>query len=351
MGILILTLIFLALILFPIRLSADKSFDSLSFQNGAIIKGICSILVILHHFAQSSAGSSLLSSLLAEGAGYLAVACFFFFSGYGLMRSHLDKPGYARSFLRRRVLPLVLAYAFFLLLHWLVSFANHAGYTALDLIRSFLTTYPAFKMAWYLAVTLLFYLFFYLLMVLLKDKSSLFLPCSLLWCAVWVGICLFGGLSIYWCNTCLCISLGIYVALYRQKIDAAVKKHYLLLGAVNTLLFLAAVLCAAFFAKSEFQKFLFSALGSLFFVAEVLLVTMSVRFGNKIWPFLSTISLEVYLTHPLYMRLLRSQLLYIPSDLIWGALVIALTIPTAYCIHAMLTKAAALFQKKAVHTK
>lgn len=341
---LIFTLVFILLLFLPIKFSKGIPFESLSLECSSIIRGICCFLIILHHLAQSSTKHDFLTPYFTNWVGFLSVSCFFFFSGYGLMKSFLRKPEYAKTFLTRRILPIVVAYTAFLLAYWVGGVVTNAGYTAMDLLTSFFTTYPVFTNAWYVAVSLLFYLAFFLMMCLLKDKSKWFLPASLSWCIVWSVVCGTMGWSNFWCKTCFCIPLGIGVALYESSIVAAAKKHYWWFVASATSIFACSVYFAQFSTGTFLERQIYSIVQSTSFVAEVLLISMWVQARNRLWSFLATISLEVYLTHPLFMKLLRSGIVFISNDIIWGILVIILTIPTAFVAHFVLTKVSGLLQ-------
>lgn len=168
---------------------------------------------------------------------------------------------------------------------------------------------------------------------------------SLIWCVLWATLFIALKWDTYWYNSCFCICLGVFTATKEEEILGIIKNHYLPALTISALVFLVNVFCSLFIAKNEFTKFLFSGLGSIFFVITVLILLMKVRIRNKMWSFLSEISLEVYLIHPLYMKLLRNDYLSISNNIIWGLAVIALTVPTAYWLHLLLSKVASLVRK------
>ena len=60
----------------------------LSISTCRAYKGIFAIVIIFHHLAQKTENGLLFQ--LFSGIGYLGVSVFFFFSGYGLLRSYIN---------------------------------------------------------------------------------------------------------------------------------------------------------------------------------------------------------------------------------------------------------------------
>lgn len=61
----------------------------------AVLKFICCIIIVLHHYSQyivSEIGNpNVITNILSSQGGYLAVSLFFFLSGYGLTVSFNKK--------------------------------------------------------------------------------------------------------------------------------------------------------------------------------------------------------------------------------------------------------------------
>ena len=62
---------------------SDFNQEYLSKDNSRIIKGFCSILIVIHHIAQRTTGGIIFP--VFGYIGFLAVGVFFFYSGYGVM--------------------------------------------------------------------------------------------------------------------------------------------------------------------------------------------------------------------------------------------------------------------------
>ena len=68
--------------------------ECLQKQNSNLIKGLMAVLVVAHHLYQySHVIDTPIMSYIFASLGYLAVAVFFFYSGYGLMESYKNRGG------------------------------------------------------------------------------------------------------------------------------------------------------------------------------------------------------------------------------------------------------------------
>ena len=87
-----------------------------SLAQTKVLLGVMALGVALHHMAQKTCAPWHPSRYTVHGLdpfvqmGYLFVGAFLFCSGLGLYRSVKSKPDYLRTFVRRRILPVVIAY-------------------------------------------------------------------------------------------------------------------------------------------------------------------------------------------------------------------------------------------------
>lgn len=65
-----------ALVVYRLRFCSNEILDCLDRRCNKAIRGICTLVIILHHFSQSFSETSILS-LLFNNVGYFAVAIFF----------------------------------------------------------------------------------------------------------------------------------------------------------------------------------------------------------------------------------------------------------------------------------
>ena len=102
--------------------------------------------------------------------GYLAVAVFFFYSGYGLMKKHISSPQYYKKFLCNRIPTILIPYLVINVVYWLYYTGTGKVYSIKQImIATFQNGAPIAKFSWYIIVILLFYLCFWLLMTIFKK--------------------------------------------------------------------------------------------------------------------------------------------------------------------------------------
>lgn len=109
------------------RRPAPASRALISPGASAVLKAVCCILVVLHHFALRRPDVAFIKPF-AVGAGHFAMPVFFALSAYGVCKSEMARPmpGFA-AFFRKRVLSLLKQL-------WAVNFFAIAAYAAVGAI-------------------------------------------------------------------------------------------------------------------------------------------------------------------------------------------------------------------------
>lgn len=112
----LLSLVF-GLAIISIQPSENLINRDLSIQSTNNLKGFSILIIVLHHLSQRTAfGLSKSAYWLSRFnvVGRLAVAIFFFVSGYGLTRQFQQKgQDYLHHFLRKRIVPIIATYSIF----------------------------------------------------------------------------------------------------------------------------------------------------------------------------------------------------------------------------------------------
>lgn len=268
----------------------EKGFMDRSSTNAW--KGIFIILICIHHYVQLMAKPGIL--LPYRWAGYLAVAGFFLFSGYGLMSSLLRKKDYLNGFFLQKSLrvyfPTITA---ILTLGLITQLLGYGDLNAWDVVlRSLtLTWITRFYMIWYVTATLIFYLFFFLSFNWLPKKNGLLLLFALNSLYVVVGWAI--GLGSFWINTALLFPLGCALSYSKEWFLENTQRHYWKIATFLFVSFLAIFLIGVYgivpLVTNTFAGLLMGLLVAIF----------SVRFKltSELFSFFGRISFELYLVH------------------------------------------------------
>ncbi len=338
--------------------------DSLSFDQSKAFLGFLSIIIMFHHVGQKTCASWLQpKTRIQQGLGFfvpigfLCVAMFIFFNGYGVYKSFHTKDNYLRGFIKKRILPLV-----FMLYVTTVIFyiARLIVGEKMDLQQSalYLTSIQLCNpYTWYVIVLPFFYLSFYLAFKFIKNDGLAVLAV----CAFVLAYMLFGTTidhnnywirGEWWYNCVHLFAVGVVFAKFEDKIIAFFKKFYAILMplsviAVYPLYLFSRYVCDAYSYYGEnwgapdtvFRRRMClgaEALVCIDFVLMFILLGMKIKIGNKFLKFMSKITLEFYLIHGLFVEFFAFNFdggvvnkIRIHNLLLYVAVVFALGVPSA----------------------
>ncbi|MBQ7660935.1 MAG: acyltransferase [Clostridia bacterium] len=301
------------------------------------MRGFLSVLVIFHHLAQRTTEGLLFSQL--SHIGYLLVAVFFFFSGYGLQKSYILSATYQKQYLRRRILPILLTYTVVTALFWGMYAIGGQVYSFGEVISAIIHGSPIVDFSWYIIIILVFYIVFWLLMILCKDNYVGMIIGAGVWYLLHVIFCIIMGYGTWWYNTSHILIVGMIFATFEEKITDCFKKHYYVLASLFfgafAFLFFAGNALISFTGVKDLSLVL-KMVCALLFVFVVLAYTMKFEIGNPILAFLGKTSLEVYLVQGLLMSGLRSGIVYIQNETLWALATVLGSVALGALIHFLL---------------
>ena len=270
------------------------------------MRGIFAILVVIHHLYQYSGlfrGTYI--GVILQLFGFVSVAMFFFFSGYGLMLS-ADKKNYIEHFFRKRFLPLYCFYVFLIVLYsvWTIIIENSISFG--KVIQSFFFGGTIVTNGWYLQATFVTYLLYYFVFRVFKSPKMriIFFSIGIL---AYCVICRLLELGINWYQTIPCVVLGLIFMANKKKIDALFRKYSWIIFIMCSMLF------AGCFVLSSVSKVdvIFDMLYSLFFVCAMItlsyMLSNTVIINNKLMTLVGKYSLEIYVAHGLFLRLIKLE--------------------------------------------
>lgn len=330
----------LALLIYGIRLRRPlHEFNTdtyLSVETCKSFRGLLAIIVVLHHLAQNTVNDSIYSYIISDG--FLVVAFFFFLSGYGLQSSYISKGDkYKKGFILKRIPPVLIPYIIITVLYWLMYLAGGDLYTLKDIIIGIVKGNTIVPYSWYIVNILEFYIIYWLLMIICKKNYALMIAGALIWYILYAAFCMRMSYGVWWYKTSLLPAVGMFWATYEKRIIEIVKRRYFII----TPIVFTALLLLVFWQSDTIPFIVPIAKSSLFiviskgilFVICVLMFSMKFQIGNKALRFLGEISLEIYLSQGLFIKLLRSDWVYIGNDFLRFLAVLTLTIVFSFFLH------------------
>ena len=341
----------------------------MSLSQTKALQGFFAICILLHHAGQKTCASWLNPRYIVHGLdvfvpiGYFFVGIFLFCSGYGLFKSFQAKRDYLKGFVKRRILPPVLAFYSTGLIFFIARLVMGEKMKPSQMLIYLSGLQLCNPNTWFVIALPIFYFGFYLAFKYIKNENS----ALLVTCMVVLAYTILGTMidhnnwwmrGEWWYNSAHFFSIGLLFARFEDKVLGHVKKHYV------PYLVLSFLFIFIFFAFSEFTQATFSYYGENFnanfkvlrrwvcllsqqaascaFVFFVFLVNMKLQIGNKVLKYMGTITLEFYLIHGLFVELfgfsfidVAPSLYYIKNVALYVLVIVVLSLPSAYLLQRL----------------
>lgn len=289
------------------------------------LKGIAALMVLSHHlYLTSGVLTDSILRAIPQAFGYLAVAIFFFLSGYGLWQSVKVKgDDYIQSFGRQRVIPFYAVIACLVMIYAFVrSMIGTLSWRAL--LRAFFRDTGVIEYGWYFYVILYAYCLFWLVCQLFMHRPKLQL--RLLACIVFVnygfGLCFKQSSLSYECVPAL--MLGVMWSEKRAEIDDRIEKHLWLCFAVCCSASIATYI-GNHIAPWKSVAIILKTASALSFVAAVMILMQKISPKGAVLQWLGTHSREIYAFQGIPILLLqRTRVHSVP--MLYILLTVALTL-------------------------
>ncbi len=335
----ILLFIFAAIGTKPVSPLSSFNPDYLSIDTGKYLRGFFAIVVIIKHLSDLTLSGVIFHRFVR--LGYLAVAVFFFLSGYGLQKSHLKSSNYKKRFLLCRLPSVLFPYIPAIILYWIMyATLMRKPYSFSQILLSLIDGDPMVVNSWYIISITFFYIVFWILMNLCKDNHRFLIAGAILWNIVYVALCVCLGYREWWYNPSHLFTVGIIWATYEKQIVSVLTKKYLLLAIIVSGTFAVTFISQHFESlfPSEVYVTVFEMLCCIFFIILVLMLMMKLKVGNPVMVYLGKISLELYLVHGLFVFGLHSELIYIQNDFLYALITISGSILLASALHFVMNE-------------
>ena len=374
------------LLLFGAKVYGRKEWNDefLSLEQSKALQGFLAVCIMLHHVGQKTCASWINPpTRIQKGLGFFVplgfmfVAVFFFFNGYGVYKSFHSKPNYLKGFFGRRILPVILALYSTTFIYFAVRLIVGQKMTGNDVLLYLTSLKLCNPYTWYVIVLPFFYAFFYLCFRFIKkDGIAVAVTTALV-----VAYILFGTTinhndlwirGEWWYNCVILFPVGILFAKFEKALVAFFKKSYFVVMPVTVLAVYPVYLWSR--AMCNIYGYYGENWGApdtilrrrisvcaesaicIVFVLAILLLGMKVKIGNKFLKFMGSITLEFYLIHGIFVELCAYTFdggvkspFRIKNLLLYVAVVYVLGIPSALIlkkIHSLI-----LHKEKKVQAK
>lgn len=289
----------------------NKQIDFLSNEVFSHLKGYLALCILLHHIYQFSSDMFPTKlKFLFLNLGYWSVACFIFMSGYGLMISYINKgDSYLTSFPKKRLLSFAITYvisAFFYISYDCIIGTKHT-------IKEYITTFSfggtIISFGWYLQITFLLYLVFWLVFRFIKNgylRSGLLFLFSLSFILIYYFI----GMPESNSTPTVVFLFGILLAVHKDFFEKLIAKYSVLIFAVSFAFFILGYYIIWHFNPVEIYVIILRVISGIALILCVLTLLSWITklckgiIINPVSGFLGKISLEMYILQGIVLRTL-----------------------------------------------
>lgn len=296
----------------------------LSFENCNCLKGLFSIVILLHHLCQHTGilkGSVMVA--IIQSLGYLSVAMFFFLSGYGLSIS-IQKEGYTRFFIKRKIAPFYIIIVLLVAIYAIVAVITGRQLTYADILKSMTFGGTIIVNGWYLQVQLGLYILYYAAhYITRKDSFS--------------NLIIFGGVFTFVFYAVLSdISLTRYESILAFVFGIFWTSHQKLLNCLNTKAkwFACMIIFLIIFGVTWLLQLKLAPnllyipvkmISSILFVIVVLIAICEIRINYSFTRWLGRYSFEIYVLQGVFLTFFHSDCIYVHNNGIYILLVVIST--------------------------
>ncbi len=274
-----------------------------------MIKGIFVVLVFFSHCMQYIHVHGVYDKpylTFRSHLGQMVVAMFLFYSGFGMMKSVMEKGfSYLKTFPKRRFFKVWIHFAFAICLFWLMNVCLGIHYDWKTIFLAFTGWTGIGNSNWYMFVILMVYILFFFSFFILKwmDKKG----------GLYLGMILFTFSSIafvYWemwmgqpswfYNTVILFALGGWYALFQDKMERIVMKNdmvYLLLTTGMTFLYWLSFT----YRKKGIE---FYSLWAVVFTMLLVMATMKIQINSTVFEWMGQHVFSIYILQRIPMTIL-----------------------------------------------
>ena len=296
--------ILLALCIYKMKF-AKFHCDYMCMDQTGSIKGIFAVIIFLSHIRQYSGivfSADTIVIWVLNRIGQLMVTLFFFYSGFGVLRSYEKKREYSNNFFKNRIFKTWIHFATAVMLYFILSLIIGKKYQLTDYLFAWVGWTALGNSNWFVFVMLSLYVVTWFVFLLIGNRFAekrnvvLAIGVSVLSCALWLGL-FFAGKQSLWYNTLLCYPFGMWFGVFKQKFDNLISNFQIRIGII---LVVACVFAVLYLVPNVAA---YSLCACLFCLLVTLLTTM-VKFDNNVLRWLGKYSFEIYIIQRIPMIIL-----------------------------------------------
>ena len=303
--------------------------DYISIEQSKMIQAIACISIIYHHITQKITGYGVVYKgpiTIYNYIGFLFTAVFFFFSGFGLITSYLNKPDYLKSFITKRLPKVLIPFWVINLMGVLLGCIGYGiRYNFSGALSDIFGLALINSNGWFIVEIVIIYLLFYAFFSLIKNKdiALTLLSISIILIIIYSftqGHDVEGDKSHWfrgewWYNSTITFIFGMLYARFKATLDRFLFRHYKLKITIFAILSVVAIYASVFVLNrygyygeglqgrnDAIVTLVVQSIACIICTTFVLLLNMRITVGNKALKYISGISVELFLIHGYFVN-------------------------------------------------
>lgn len=260
-------------------MNRNNNFSSIFLNKNSMyfLRGICMILIILHHIniANNISFDNKFINIFLGNQGYLSTGTFFLLSGYGLTISLNKNSPIHWNYLINRISKMLYIFIFCYFICFICMLICGFKFSYYSILNDILTLSMPDSPTWFLKTIVLLYILYISSRIYLSPKNSIIFTSLLI---ILYTIIAFYKLPGYYYNSIANFALGTLLVYYKEKI---IRHRYIII-----------VLAIILFSIGFFY---FQILSSLSYSILIIIFFSYIRIENKVINYIGINSLGFYL--------------------------------------------------------
>lgn len=337
--------IFILLILLSIRYQKTEIDFFLCKEQMLFYRGMMITLVLLGH---SWCGQNYFFKIFNyycipfTCAGYLAVAFFFFLSGYGAAESLKKDKEYLEHYFYKMICKFLIPYEIINIFYIVIYVGKNNKFSFTKILLSFV--FPVLnKNSWYIFSLIVFDLFFWFSFKYFSNKKGLIFITILLLIYIFGGY--IAGIGNWWIVSSLPFPIGIFFSSYRKKLfNLLFCKMKNCFQAIFCIFFLIIYSIGSIFLDyNSFVFLIFEIITSCWFCIVILIIHRYFIVKNRFWCVIGKSTLFILLCFGLVNLSIKPMLIEVMNEELVSVIVILTSILLGIIINVLYKKLRKIF--------
>lgn len=316
-----------------IRINLNHFTEAVSYDKSNVMKGLMALVIVLHHLALAGnmSGPGL---VLLKYIAFPLVSGFFFYSGFGLVKSYLKngRQIILKSFVAKRISRLMTPYIIVIFSFGLYQYFQDSVNFVLGNYLADIFLARKIGPLWYMTVLVFLYALFAICFKYFDAVVArrIILTATL----IYISICIAFSVPSQWYSSIIGFYIGILYGMNEAGVNRFLNKRYyvkfFLLWGTFMVLFCFRLIVSLWITDSEILHGPFRNVIDLFFIFSLISLSKIIEIKNNALRFIGKISYEIYLVHPFIIYILRDR---IWSNAKYTIIIFVISLGLAWLLH------------------